>query len=42
MPLPLGFTGARLDRADRLRTDAEAFAAATQDPRATCLAIAAT
>ena len=39
MPLPLGFTGARLDRADRLRTDAEAFAAATQDPRATCLAM---
>ena len=30
---------ARLDRADRLRTDAEAFAAATQDPRATCLAM---
>ena len=37
MPLPLGFTGARLDRADRLRTDPEAFAAARADPRATCL-----
>ena len=37
MPLPLGFTGARLDRADRLRTDPEAFAAAIADPRATCL-----
>ncbi|HET6523712.1 NAD(+) diphosphatase [Sphingopyxis sp.] len=39
MPLPLGFTGARLDRADQLRTDAEAFAAATADPRATCLTL---
>ena len=37
MPLPLGFTGARLDRADQLRTNAEAFAAAIADPRATCL-----
>ena len=37
MPLPLGFTGARLDRADRLRADPEAFAAAIADPRATCL-----
>ena len=37
MPLPLGFTGARLDRPDRLRTDPEAFAAALADPRATCL-----
>lgn len=34
MPLPLGFTGAWLDRADQLRTNAEAFAAATTDPRA--------
>jgi len=39
MPLPLGFTGARLDRADQLRTDAAAFAAATADPRARCLAL---
>jgi len=39
MPLPLGFTGARLDRADQLRTDPDAFAAATADPRATCLAM---
>ena len=39
MPLPLGFTGARLDRADQLRTNAEAFAAAMADPRATCLAL---
>lgn len=37
MPLPLGFTGAWLDRADQLRTNAEAFAAATVDPRARCL-----
>ena len=37
MPLPLGFTGARLDRADRLRTDPDAFAAAIADPHATCL-----
>jgi NAD+ diphosphatase len=34
MPLPLGFTGARLDRADQIRTDAAAFAAAVADPRA--------
>ncbi|ALH82133.1 NAD(+) diphosphatase [Sphingopyxis macrogoltabida] len=39
MTLPLGFTGARLDRADQLRTDADAFAAATSDPRARCLAL---
>ena len=39
MPLPLGFTGARLDRADQMRTNAEAFAAATADPRATCLTL---
>ncbi len=39
MPLPLGFTGARLDRADQLRTNAAAFAAALNDPRATCLAM---
>ena len=39
MPLPLGFTGARLDRADQLRTNAEAFAAAIADPRATVLAM---
>ena len=39
MPRPLGFTGARLDRADHLRTDAGAFAAAARDPRATCLAM---
>jgi NAD+ diphosphatase len=39
MPLPLGFTGARLDRADQLRTNAEAFATAIADPRATCLAL---
>ena len=39
MPLPLGFTGARLDRADQMRTNAEAFAAAAADPRATCLAL---
>jgi NAD+ diphosphatase len=39
MPLPLGFTGARLDRADQIRTDAAAFAAAVADPRATCLAL---
>ncbi|MCA0211142.1 MAG: NAD(+) diphosphatase [Proteobacteria bacterium] len=37
MPLPLGFTGARLDRADQLRTDAARFAAAVSDPRARCL-----
>ncbi len=39
MPLPLGFTGARLDRADQLRTNDAAFAAAMADPRATCLAM---
>ncbi|MBB6426705.1 NAD(+) diphosphatase [Sphingopyxis sp. JAI128] len=39
MSLPLGFTGARLDRADQLRTNAEAFAAAVADPRARCLAL---
>ena len=37
MPLPLGFTGAWLDRADQLRTNAAAFAAAIADPRARCL-----
>ena len=39
MTLPLGFTGARLDRADQLRTDADALAAAASDPRARCLAL---
>jgi NAD+ diphosphatase len=39
MPLPLGFTGAWLDRADQLRTNAEAFAAATTDPRARSLVL---
>ena len=39
MPLPLGFTGARLDRADQVRTDAGAFAAAVADPRARCLVL---
>ena len=39
MPLPLGFTGARLDRADQLRTNEAAFAAALADPRATCLTL---
>ena len=39
MPLPLGFTGAWLDRADQLRTNAEAFATASADPRARCLAL---
>ncbi|UNK80288.1 NAD(+) diphosphatase [Sphingopyxis granuli] len=39
MPAPLGFTGAWLDRADQLRTDPEAFAAATADPRARCLTL---
>ena len=39
MPLPLGFTGARLDRADQLRTNEAAFAAAVADPRATCLTL---
>ena len=33
MPLPLGFTGAWLDRADQLRSDADAFAAVVADPR---------
>jgi NAD+ diphosphatase len=37
MPLPLGFTGAWLDRADQLRTDAVRFAEAVADPRARCL-----
>ncbi len=39
MPLPLGFTGAQLDRADQLRTNVDAFAAAAADPRARCLAL---
>ncbi len=39
MPLPLGFTGAGLDRADQIRTNEAAFAAAAGDPRATCLAL---
>ncbi|HMO74800.1 MAG TPA: NAD(+) diphosphatase [Sphingopyxis sp.] len=39
MPGPLGFTGAWLDRADQLRADPEAFAAAAADPRARCLAL---
>jgi len=39
MPRPLGFTGARLDRADQVRTDAAAFAAAVADPRALCLVL---
>jgi len=39
MPLPLGFTGAWLDRADQLRTNAEAFAGAAVDPRAVCLVL---
>ncbi|APW71759.1 MULTISPECIES: NAD(+) diphosphatase [Sphingopyxis] len=39
MPAPLGFTGAWLDRADQLRTDPEAFAAAKADPRARCLTL---
>ena len=39
MPLPLGFTGAWLDRADQLRTNPEAFAAAATDPRARCLVL---
>lgn len=39
MPNPLGFVGAWLDRADQLRGDAEAFAAACTDPRARCLAL---
>lgn len=37
MPRPLGFTGAWLDRADQLRTDAARFAEAVADPRARCL-----
>ena len=39
MPLPLGFTGAWLDRADQLRTNVEAFSAAAADARAVCLAL---
>ncbi|HJS10935.1 NAD(+) diphosphatase [Sphingopyxis sp.] len=39
MPLPLGFTGAWLDRADQLRTNEAAFAAASADPRARCLVL---
>jgi NAD+ diphosphatase len=39
MPRPLGFTGSRLDRADQVRTDAAAFAAAAADPRALCLVL---
>lgn len=39
MPGPLGFTGAWLDRADQLRADPDAFAAAAVDPRARCLAL---
>lgn len=39
MPNPLGFVGAWLDRADQLRTDPQAFAAACADPRARCLAL---
>lgn len=37
MPRPLGFTGNRLDRADQVRVDADAFAAAAAHPRALCL-----
>lgn len=36
---PPGFTGATLDRADRLRHDAAAFAAVVADPRARLLAL---
>ena len=39
MALPLGFTGARLDRADQVRVDADRFAAAAADPRALCLVL---
>ncbi|MGV1681511.1 NAD(+) diphosphatase [Sphingopyxis sp. NJF-3] len=39
MALPLGFTGARLDRADQLRTDEGRLAEAVADPRALCLAM---
>ena len=39
MALPLGFTGARLDRADQLRTDEGRLAEALADPRARCLAM---
>ncbi|WP_432769099.1 MAG: NAD(+) diphosphatase [Sphingopyxis sp.] len=39
MPLPLGFTGAWLDRADPLRSDAAAFAAAAAHPGARCLTL---
>lgn len=37
MRSPLGFTGATLDRADSLRSNADALAAAKADPRARCL-----
>ncbi|UUL81813.1 NAD(+) diphosphatase [Sphingomonas qomolangmaensis] len=36
---PPGFTGATIDRADRLRGDAEALAAAIRDPRARLLVL---
>ena len=39
MALPLGFTGAQLDRADPLRTDEGRLAEAITDPRARCLAL---
>ena len=39
MPLPLGFTGAWLDRADQLRSDAGGLAAAVAAPRARCLTL---
>lgn len=39
MRSPLGFTGATLDRADPLRSNAEGLAAAKADPRARCLAL---
>ncbi|WP_033074096.1 NAD(+) diphosphatase [Sphingopyxis sp. MWB1] len=39
MPGPLGFTGAWLDRADPLRSDAAAFAEAVADPRSRCLVL---
>jgi NAD+ diphosphatase len=39
MALPLGFTGAQLDRADPLRTDEGRLAEAVADPRARCLAM---
>ncbi len=34
---PLGFTGNRLDRADQVRVDPDAFSAAVAHPRALCL-----